>query len=439
MHSALFAIIAAFTTFFSFPHAQSQQTVLHKFQAGFDGYEPRSGGVFDKAGDFYGTTFSGGNSSGGAGTVFEMSPPAMPGGAWTETVIHRFSYHTIASGLSPWGGLAIDQNGNLFGTAWLGGTCGSCGLVFELSPPTRQGGRWRYQIIHDFQDDGRDGINPRADLTVDAQGTHLFGTTASGGTGGCEGGCGTVFELTKSGGVWAETILHSCPAQGSGYEASGGTDGGVAIDQAGDVYGTSLEDGDFHLGSVFELSPPTQGGRWTYQDIYSFKSESDGFEPTAGVSFDSHGDLFGTTNSGGIQGCYGTGCGTVFRLHQRANGVWGHTILYAFKGLGDGGTPDAGVIVGANGMVFGTTQIWGTGNGCTGSGCGVAFALTNPGGSGMWNETVLHTFLHGANGYVPYGELIFGPDGNLYGATQFGGRPACSSGFGCGTVYSLTP
>ena len=141
MHSALLAIVAAFTTFFSFPHAQSQQTVLHKFQAGFDGFEPRSGVVFDKTGDFYGTTFWGGNSSGGAGTVFQMSPPAKPGGAWTETIVHRFSYNSIASGLSPWGGLAIDQSGNVFGTAWLGGTCGSCGLVFELSPPTRQGGR----------------------------------------------------------------------------------------------------------------------------------------------------------------------------------------------------------------------------------------------------------------------------------------------------------
>jgi len=241
------------------------------------------------------------------------------------------------------------------------------------------------------------------------------------------------------GGVWPETILHSFPAHGSGFEASGGTGGGVALDRAGDVYGTSYEDGGFHLGSVFELSPPTQGGRWTYHDIYSFKSESDGFDPTAGVAFDSHGDLFGTTNSGAVQGCYGTGCGTVFRLHQRTNGTWEHAILYAFKGLGDGGTPDAGVIVGANGTVFGTTQIWGIGNGCTGSGCGVAFALTKPVGPGMWNEAVLHTFLHGADGYVPYGELIFGPDGNLYGATQFGGKPVCSSGFGCGTVFSLTP
>jgi len=433
----LFVIFAAFSTVLAFPHAQSQETVLRKFQAGFDGFEPRSGVVFDSAGNFYGTTFSGGGS-GGAGIVFQMAPPSVPGGSWTETVIHRFSYHSIGLGLSPWGGLAIDKNGDLFGTAWLGGTCGGCGIVFELSPPARSGARWRYQVIHNFQDDGFDGINPRANVAIDEQGTHLFGTTSSGGTGGCVGGCGTVFELTKSGGIWAENILHSFPAHGSGFEASGGTGGGATLDANGNVYGTTYEDGR-RLGSVFELSPPTQGSQWTYQDIYAFKTVADGFEPTDGVVFDSRGDLFGTTSSGGVQGCFGVGCGTVFRLHRRIDGTWAHSILYAFKGLGDGGTPAAGVIVGAGGKVYGTTQSWGTGNGCTGTGCGVAYVLTRQVGGGLWNQTVLHTFLHGPNGYVPYGELVFGPDGNLYGATQFGGKPSCSSGFGCGTVFSLTP
>jgi len=104
----LFAIFTAFSTVLAFPHAQSQETVLRRFQAGFDGFEPRSGVVFDSAGNFYGTTFSGGGS-GGAGIVFQMAPPSVPGGSWTETVIHRFSYHSIGLGLSPWGGLAIDK------------------------------------------------------------------------------------------------------------------------------------------------------------------------------------------------------------------------------------------------------------------------------------------------------------------------------------------
>jgi len=435
MHQTLLAIVSALSIFTLSPRSGPHETVLHKFQAGFDGFEPRAGVVFDSAGDFYGTTFWGGGSS-GAGTVYEMTPPSQPGGAWTETVIHRFSYNSIDMGLSPWGGLAIDKNGDLFGTAWLGGSCGSCGLVFELSPPKQPGGRWKYQIIHDFQDDGFDGINPRANVTIDAQGTHLFGTTASGGTGPCVGGCGAVFELSLNGGIWAENVLHSFPAHGSGFEASGGTGGGVALDASGNVYGTTYEDG-LGLGTVFELSPPINGTHWSYQNIYAFKNQADGFDPTDGVIFDASGDLFGTTSMGGVQGCYGTGCGLVFRLHRNLNGRWGKTTLYAFKGLGDGGTPAAGVIVGANGDVYGTTQIWGTGNGCTGSGCGVAYVLRRSGGA--WNETVLHTFLHGGDGYVPYGELVFGSDGNLYGATQFGGKPSCSDGFGCGTVFSLTP
>lgn len=433
----LFAILTAFSTLYSWPHAGSQETVLRRFQGGFDGNGPRAGVIFDAAGNVYGTTFGGGGTA-GAGTVYRLTPPTMPGGAWTETILHRFSYHGIAQGLEPWGGLAMDRSGDLFGTAWLGGTCGSCGLVFELSPPTRQGAAWKYEIIHDFQDDGFDGINPQANITIDAQGDHLFGTTASGGTGQCVGGCGTVFELTKSGGIWAETILHSFPAHGSGFEAFGGTGGGVTLDGVGNVYGTTFIDG-LGLGTVFELSPPTQGSQWTYQDIYAFKNFADGIEPMAGVSLDTHGNLFGTTNSGGVQGCYGSGCGTVFRLHRRMDGTWGHSMLYAFRGTGDGGTPSASVIVNATGKVYGTTQIWGTGNGCTGSGCGVAYVLTRPAGGGMWNETVLHTFLHGADGYVPYGELAFGPTGDVFGATEFGGKPTCSSGFGCGTAFSLTP
>ena len=181
--------------------ASSTEALIHKFQAGFDGFQPQAGLVADSAGNLYGTTFYGGGSA-GAGTV---------------------SYHNLLLGLSPWGGLAIDRAGNLYGTAWLGGTCGDCGLVFELSPtPT---GKWRFQVIHNFQVDGFDGINPQADLTIDRLG-NLFGTTASGGTGQCFGGCGTVFELSRVHNSWQAKILHSFPAHGSGDGASGGGSAG---------------------------------------------------------------------------------------------------------------------------------------------------------------------------------------------------------------------
>ena len=436
MLQPLLSIVAVLSVLSSFSPAQTKETVLHKFQGNSDGFDVRSGVVVDAKGDMFGTSFFGGGAA-GAGIVYEMTPPATIGGAWTETVIHRFSYHDIGDGLSPWGGLAMDGDGDLFGTAWLGGTCGSCGLVFELSPPATQGGTWAYQVIHDFIDDGLDGMNPQADLVIDAQG-ELFGTTSAGGAGGCVGGCGTVFELSRSGGIWVDDILHSFPAHGNGFDASGGTGGSVTLDSAGNVFGTTREDG-LGLGTVFELARPAPGGRWRYRNIYSFSSEADGFDPEAGVAFDSRGNLYGTTNSGGVQGCYGVGCGTVFRLKMQPDGSWSHVILYAFRGTGDGGTPTASVIVGPDGVVYGTTQIWGTGNGCTGSGCGVAYSLTRPMRPGMWRQTVLHTFLHGADGYVPYGELVFGPGGLIYGATEFGGKPTCESGFGCGTVFSVTP
>lgn len=436
MLSPLLSVIAALSLFSSFSPTHAQELVLHKFQGNADGFDVRSGVVVDAKGDMFGTTFFGGFAA-GAGIVYEMTPPAMAGGTWTETVIHRFSYHAIADGLSPWGGLAMDRNGDLFGTAWLGGMCGSCGLVFELSPPATQGGKWTYQVIHNFIDNGLDGMNPQADLIIDSQGD-LFGTTSAGGTGGCVGGCGTVFELSRSGNVWVDNILHSFPAHGNGFEASGGTSGSVAIDNAGNLFGTTREDG-LGLGTVFELVRPAPGGRWKYQNIYAFKNEADGFDPEAGVTFDLHGNLFGTTESGGVQGCYGVGCGTVFRLKQQPDGSWSHVILYSFHGTGDGGTPTAGVTIGPNDVLYGTTQIWGVGNGCTGSGCGVAYRLKQTMRGAMWQQTVLHTFLHGSDGYVPYGELSFGIGGLIYGATEFGGRASCEDGFGCGTVFSLTP
>ncbi len=423
--------VAFFSTgFFAAP----PEALVYKFQAGFDGFGPRAGLIADSAGNLYGTTFDGGGSA-GAGTVFRLAPPTTAGGKWTETVIHRFSYHSIQLGISPWGGVAGDRAGDLFGTAWLGGNCGSCGLVFELSPLPN--GKWRYKIIHDFVSNGVDGINPQADVSIDAKGD-LFGTTASGGRGRCMGGCGTVWELSPTGDSWTETILRSFPAHGSGESAYGGTGGGVVVDGNGNVYGTSLYDGG-GLGNVFKLSR-SPGGQWTYRELYAFQSFADGAVPSAGVTLDGNGDLFGTTLDGGVQGCYGSGCGTVFKLTRTRGGQWIHTIVYAFAGTGDGGTPSASVLVRSTGAVYGTTQLWGVGNGCPISGCGVAFRLNPSANAGApWTQTVLHTFRNDGEGFVPYGGLIFGPGALIYGATQFGGKSTCDSGFGCGTVYSLVP
>ncbi len=141
-----------------------------------------------------------------------------------------------------------------------------------------------------------DGNFPLSTLTFDAAG-NLYGTTA-GGLGSSS--WGTVFELSPTtGAAWKETQLH--------VFASGSTDGtfpgaGVVFDSAGNLWGTTTSGGPSFSGTVFELSP-SSGGTWT-ESILSF-NDADGYEPTAGLIFDSAGNLYGTTVSGGANSAYG--------------------------------------------------------------------------------------------------------------------------------------
>jgi hypothetical protein len=80
--------------------AQQIETILYSFQGGNDGSNPAAGLIADKAGSLYGTTRNGGSTAcntGGCGTVFELSPPAAPGGQWTETVL----YVSLAARMGP--------------------------------------------------------------------------------------------------------------------------------------------------------------------------------------------------------------------------------------------------------------------------------------------------------------------------------------------------
>ena len=178
------------------PSAQAQtpatsvvwtEKLLHSFND-TDGALPRAGLIFDAAGNLYGTTSEGGAYS--WGTVFELTPAG--GGNWTETVLHSFGNGT--DGASPYAGLIFDAAGNLYGTAWQGGTY-FYGTVFELTPTA--GGGWTETVLHSFGN-GADGYYPYSGLIFDAAG-NLYGTTGGGGTYSCNRGlyhCGTVFELT---------------------------------------------------------------------------------------------------------------------------------------------------------------------------------------------------------------------------------------------------
>ena len=165
-----------------------KEHVLHNFPAySGDGFPPSSGLTLDKAGNLYGTTLQGGDG-GGFGTVFKLTRGAD--GRWKETILYDFP--TLKDGAGPEGGLAIDPEGNLYGTAGGGiGPCGGggCGVVFKMTPPKSGSGQWTYTVLHRFT--GFDGALPVAGPILDAKG-NLYGTTSTGGA----GGAGVVFEIT---------------------------------------------------------------------------------------------------------------------------------------------------------------------------------------------------------------------------------------------------
>ena len=195
------------------PAAAQTYTVINTFE-GVNGAEPMDGLIFDKAGNLYGTTFSGGH---GKGVVFELSPNTN--GGWNESVLYEFGSKSD-DGANPYDAVIFDANGNLYGTTSKGGTRNR-GTVFELTPT--KSGPWTETILHSFGSITSDGENPIAGLAIDASG-NLYGTTLGGGTvsacklSGNPYPCGTVYELSPvTGGNWTYSIIHDFSDVGDGY------------------------------------------------------------------------------------------------------------------------------------------------------------------------------------------------------------------------------
>jgi uncharacterized repeat protein (TIGR03803 family) len=168
-----------------------KEKVLWRFN-GSDGGNPGVGvGVaFGQKGDLFGTTVYGGNN--GMGTVFELAPPAGKSHSWKETVLHRFA--NGSDGLNPQAGLVLDASGNLYGTD-IGGKPIPRGVVFRLKAPAGHGGEWEETTLYTFEG-STDARHPIAGLIFDKFG-NLYSTTQWGGTGtSCQGGCGTMFEVS---------------------------------------------------------------------------------------------------------------------------------------------------------------------------------------------------------------------------------------------------
>ena len=344
------------------------ESVLYAFRGGKqDGANP-DGLVFDKLGNLYGITELGAHD----GTVYELTPPATAGGAWTESVI--FSFPSNLGGGQPAGKLTFDAAGNLYGAATLGGTgaaCFSvvakCGVVFRLAPPANPGEPWGETVLHNFGFDANDGQGPAGGLILDRSGA-LYGTTFRGGS----NNNGTFFQLVRTNGVWTENILYN-------FAGSEGTpQGNLIVDGSGNLYGTTSSGGitkcdTFGCGIVFELSPPAASGDpWTETTLYSFRNGSDGGLPNAALVLDKAGDLFGTAATGGLKAP--NGGGTVFELSPPTvtGTTWIETTLHKFSGLispTDGQIPEAGLVF-FKGKFYGTT-----GGGGVPSGLGTVFSL----------------------------------------------------------------
>lgn len=285
------------------------ETILLTFNT-FNGSFPASNLVFDKAGNLYGTAMEG---PGGAGVLFRVN---KTGG--NAVTLHAFQGGQDSIAAVPQGGLIIDSLGNLYGATALGGT--GFGVLYEVDPAGD------LRVLHTF--DGKDGADPQGPLVRDAAG-NLFGVSLAGGT----HNRGTVFELGVDGTL---TVLHNF-----GGKDGISPQGGLFRDSAGNLYGSAFAGGDSAKGTIFEITKA--GG---FRRLYSFTGGLDGANPNGGLIRDAAGNIFGTAQTGGVEGL-----GTVFQLSP-AHVL---TVLHGFEGTEDGAFPLAGLLRDSSGNLFGTT------------------------------------------------------------------------------------
>lgn len=355
--------------------------VVHTFQNGADGGSPFAGLTADSKGNFYGTTSSGGS---GYGTAFELKNTAK---GYKYVVLYTFAGGS--DGANPYARLMLGAGGKLYGTTVNGG--GGAGTVFELLPGTAPRTE---RVLYAFTQSTQ-GANPSAgDLTTDAHGA-IYGTTQYGGA----NGQGTVFELSpgKSG---KEKVLYSF-----GANVYDGTQpfAGVTFDRAGNIYGTTSLGGQGY-GTVFELTHSKSG--WTEQTIHTFGNVTDGGTPYAGLSFDAQGNLFGSTTQGP-----GGGGGTFFELTP-SNGSWSFNTIYSMSGWGISGEFRTAYLD-PNDNIIGTTH-------CDGQySAGSVFELQRSGST--YNYVDLYDFTGGTDGQFVFSNPAFDAQGDIFGTTNVGG------------------
>lgn len=393
---------------------------------------------------------------------------ARPALAGTETLLHVFTGQP--DGANPNSALTADAAGNLFGVTQSGGAY-NFGTVYELSPPAAAGGAWTYQIIYNFTG-GNDGSVPTTDLLYDSHSGALFGATGEGGgTSNCSRGCGVVFQLKPPitpGGAWTQKTIYHLQGGTDGWYPGPGN---MLRDSSGSIYLTTMFGGIFEFGRALKLTSGV-GGNWAETTLLDFNYNPVG-NPSNGMAFDSKGNLLGNAygqfkltaptlqypywNDASIGGCGANSdlaidkynvlyvsCpnnfndyGDVATLSPQP-GIWKMTVLYTFTGGADGWAPLSGLYRDStHNVLYGTTH-WG-GLSCANSanGCGVVYKLTKTGTT--WAYSTLYSFLGGNDGWAPGApRLYLDSANNLYGVTGEGGSTTLNNGNGWGVVYKIT-
>ena len=357
------------------------ETVLYSFGGTGDGRYPYAGLTADTNGTLYGATSSGGTSCSpnGCGTIFSIvfHPP-------TETVLHSFG--GSGDGSTPYGPL-LSVSGTLYGTTLNSGGCNG-GTVYSITPSGSE------SVLHTFAC-SPDGQGPYAGLT-NLNGT-FYGTTSAGGA----YNAGAVYSVMPSG---SQSVLQSF------YPGSDGANPIASLVNDGSMlYGTTSAGGVYNAGTAFSM---TTSGAETV--LHNFGGTGDGTDPAAALLNvgGGQGTLYGTTASGGANGC-----GTAFAVLKSS----GNETAFSFSGAPDGCTPQRGALVLSNGMAYGTTSSGGASN------LGTVYSIAPDS-----TETVLYSFAGGTDGSHPYGGLAL-INGVLYGTTRNGGA------YNQGTIFMISP
>ncbi|HUA16564.1 MAG TPA: choice-of-anchor tandem repeat GloVer-containing protein [Verrucomicrobiae bacterium] len=395
----------ALCLFMALPAFAQTYTVLYNFgQSETDASFPNGELIQDPAGDIYGTTYAGGAF--GAGTVFELDTNGQ------ETILYSFTGGN--DGAAPEAGLFRDpRDGSFYGTTTGGGVYG-LGTVFKLDTSNS------LTTLHSFKG-GTDGAFPAYRL-ISVNG-ELYGTTYFGGGSGCDStiGCGTIYKITKGG---LKSILYRFKGH-----ADGGYPQGLIQDSVGNLYGAAEVSSTPHGGTIFKLD-----ASGVFSVVYAFTGGADGGSPQGKLIRDANGNIHGVTTLGGAFTCDpSVGCGVVFRLDANGN----ESVLHRFFAYGGGDDPQIAVLD-VGGVLYGTTVFGGDLSCNSPDGCGVFFQIGKTG-----QYTILHDFDNSFAGHMgspTFGGLTLGRDGNIYGATRYGGTgtKCADSETACGVIFRYT-